>query len=121
MERILTTRSQRAIDINQILHAANFGAQDNLVGAHAVFLGNLSRLQRAYYHGFHHHVASFFGLVESRVLVHHSSKQSLIERAPVHANAHWLLILDRDFDHGAKVVIVLAANADVAGIDAVLG
>ena len=45
----------------------------------------------------------------------------MIERAPVHADANRLLILDRDFDHGAEVGVVLAADADVAGIDAVLG
>ena len=28
---------------------------------------------------------------------------------------------DRDLDHGAEVVVVLAADADIAGIDAVLG
>jgi hypothetical protein len=30
-------------------------------------------------------------------------------------------MLDGDFDHGAEVVVVLAADGDVAGIDAVLG
>ena len=45
----------------------------------------------------------------------------MIERAPVHADANRLLILDGDFDHGAEVGIVLAADAHVAGIDAVLG
>ena len=48
-------------------------------------------------------------------------QQRLVERAPVDADADRLLVLDRDFDHGAEVVVVLAADGDVAGIDAVLG
>ena len=61
------------------------------------------------------------GSGEQGILVHHAGEQGAVERAPVHADAHRLLILDGDFDHGAEVVVVLAADADVAGIDAVLG
>ena len=45
----------------------------------------------------------------------------MIERAPVDADAHRLLILDGALDHGAEVVVVLAADRNIAGIDAVLG
>ena len=45
----------------------------------------------------------------------------MVERSPVDANAHGLLIFNRDFDHGAEVGVVLAANADVSGINAVFG
>ena len=45
----------------------------------------------------------------------------LIERSPVHADAHGLLVLHGNLDHGAEVVVVLASDAGVAGIDAVLG
>ena len=48
-------------------------------------------------------------------------EQRLVERSPVHADAHRLLVLDRNLDHGAEIVVVLASDADVAGIDAVLG
>ena len=44
----------------------------------------------------------------------------MIERAPVHADANRLLILDGNFNHGAEIGIVFAADAHVAGIDAVL-
>ena len=47
-------------------------------------------------------------------------QQGLVERAPVHADAHRLLILHRDFDHGAEIRIAGLADAGVAGIDAVL-
>ncbi len=55
------------------------------------------------------------------VLVHHARQQRLIERAPVDADAHRLVILDRALHHGAEVVVVFAADRNVAGIDAVLG
>ncbi len=45
----------------------------------------------------------------------------LVERAPVHADAHWLLILHRHFDHSAEIRVASASNAGVSGIDAVLG
>ena len=55
------------------------------------------------------------------VLVHHAGQQRLIERAPVDADAHRLLVLDRALDHDLKVVVVFLADGGVAGIDAVLG
>ena len=45
----------------------------------------------------------------------------LIQRSPVHAYAHGLLVLHGNLDHGAEVVVVLASDAGVAGIDAVFG
>ena len=44
----------------------------------------------------------------------------LVKRAPINPNAHRLAILDGYLYHGAKVVIIFAANAYIAGIDAVL-
>ena len=61
------------------------------------------------------------GLGQLGVLVHHAGEQRLIERAPVDADADGLLILDGALDHGAEVVVVLAADGGVAGVDAVLG
>ena len=54
------------------------------------------------------------------VVVHHLREEILIERAPVHADAHRLVVLDGDLDDGAKVLIAPLA-ADVAGVDAILG
>ena len=52
------------------------------------------------------------GSAELGVLVHHLGEQRLVERAPVDADADGLLVLDGDFDHGAEVVVVLAADGD---------
>ena len=35
MQRIIAARRQRAIHVNQILHAADLGAENNLVGSQA--------------------------------------------------------------------------------------
>ena len=61
------------------------------------------------------------GLGELGVLIHHLGEQCLVERAPVDADAYGLLVLDGDFNHGAEVVVIFAADGAVAGVDAVLG
>jgi hypothetical protein len=61
------------------------------------------------------------GIGDFRILVHHAGEQGLVERAPVDADADGLLIFDGALDHGAEIVVVFAADGDVAGIDAVLG
>lgn len=44
----------------------------------------------------------------------------LVQRTPVHADPNRLVIPDGHFDHRAEIVVILAAHAYVAGIDAVL-
>ena len=56
-----------------------------------------------------------------RVLVHQLREQFLVEAAPVDADAHGLVPLQRRFDHLRELAVALVALADVAGIDAVLG
>jgi hypothetical protein len=48
------------------------------------------------------------------------SEQLLVERAPVDADAHRLAVLDRRFDDGRELAVLLVLEADIAGIDAVL-
>ena len=121
MQRILAARGQRAINVDQILHAADLRAQNDLVGAQAELLRQVGGIQRAHDHRFHGYFARVFRLVQARILVHHAGEQRLVERSPVHADAHRLLILHRDFDHGAEIGVAGLADAGVAGIDAVLG
>ncbi len=59
------------------------------------------------------------GLRGARVLVHHARQQRLVQRAPVHADPHRLLVFDGALHHGAEVVVVLAADRDVSGVDAI--
>ena len=54
------------------------------------------------------------------VRIHHLGEQVLVERAPVHANADRLAVVDRNLHDGAEILVAPLA-ADVPGIDAVLG
>ena len=56
-----------------------------------------------------------------RVLVHHAGQQVLVQASPVHADAHWLAVPAGSLDHLRELRVALAAAADIAGIDAVLG
>ena len=121
MQRIAAARRQRAVNVDQILYAADLRAQNDLVRPQPELFGQLRRIQRAHHHRFHGHFARVFRIGEARILVHHAGQQHLVERSPVHADAHRLLILHRDFDHGAEIRVAGLADAGVAGIDAVLG
>ncbi len=46
-------------------------------------------------------------------------QQLLIERAPIGADAHRLVVADRGFDDGAELLVLLFLEADIAGIDAI--
>ena len=120
-ERIVAARGELGVDVDEVADAADLGGKNDLVVAEAVALGGCGRVERAVDHGFDHHVAGGQRIGALAVLVHHAGEQRLIERAPVHADANRFLVLDGALDHGAEIVVVFAADRDVAGIDAVLG
>ena len=121
MERVAAAAGERAIDVNQVLDTTDFGAEDDLIRAQAIFLRDGGGVQCANNHGFHGHFAGVFWVGQPRVLVHHAGQERLIEGSPVDTDTHRLLIFDRDFDHGAEVGIIFTSHADIAGVDAVLG
>jgi hypothetical protein len=55
----------------------------------------------------------------ARILVHEAGEQFLIERAPIGADAHRLVVTDCHLDDGGELAILLVLEADVAGIDPV--
>ena len=55
------------------------------------------------------------------VLVHHPREQVLVEAAPVDADADGLAVSAGDLDHLRELRVALAAAADVARVDPVLG
>ena len=77
-------------------------------------------IQRGTDQRFAQHAAGFPGFGALRVLVHQRGGQRLVERAPVDADAHRLVVLDRELDQLRELGVALAAEADIAGIDAVL-
>ena len=68
-----------------------------------------------------HHGAGVFRRGQLRVLVHEAGEEILVEAAPVHADAHRLVVPDGDVDDGRELPVALVLEADIAGIDAVFG
>ena len=60
------------------------------------------------------------GVFDFALLIHQVGEQFLVERAPVGADAHRLVVLDRGLDDGAELAVFLFLEADIAGIDPVL-
>ena len=86
--------------------------QTQLFGAlGGVQRGNDQRLARDF--------GNFLGLRQPGVLIHHAHHQILIQAAPIHTDAHRLVVLPGDRDHHRELVFALAVLAHVAGIDAV--
>ncbi len=75
--------------------------------------------QRRLHHRLARHRAHILRLGQQRVFVHQLGQQFLIERTPVGADAHGLVVLDRDLDDVGELAVALVLEADIAGIDAV--
>ena len=76
--------------------------------------------QRRLHHRLAGDLAHALGIVRLGVLVHQVRQQFLIERAPVGADPHRLVVLDRHLDDGGELLVLLVLEADIAGVDAVL-
>ena len=121
VQRIVAAGGEGAVDVNQALRAGDLGAQNDPVVRQSVFLGHLGGAQRALDDRLLGDFLGFERLGAAGVLVHHPSQQSLVQGSPVDADAHGLVVLDGNTNHGAEIVVVLLADVDIAGIDAVLG
>ena len=60
------------------------------------------RQQRRLHHRLARHVAGIDRSVGARVLVHQMRQQFLVERAPIGADAHRLVVADRGLDDGGR-------------------
>ena len=113
VQRVVAATRQRAIDVDQVAHAADLGAEDDAVVRQTGRLGQLGGAQGRLQHGLDHHLARLDRCRRARVGVHQLGQQVLIERAPVDADAHRLVVLDGDAHDGGEV-LVAALGADVA-------
>ncbi len=120
MKRIVAAGGEHPIHVHQVLDAGDFGAQDDAVVRHPRRLGERGGAERALDHRFHGDVARVAGIRVARVGVHHLRQETLVERAPVHADPHRLPVGQRHVDDRAEV-LVRALAADVAGVDPILG
>src|SRR6185312_1806741 len=87
----------------------------------AEFLGPRGRIQRRTQQRLARHMRGVPGVDATGVLVHQGSHHRLVERAPVRADAHRLVVAQRLLDDRGELALVLLAETDVAGVDAVLG
>ena len=97
----------------------NFAGNDDLILAQAAFERQFGGFERGEHHAL---VDDFFGSfaeVLVGVFLHLAHDQLLIERAAIHADAHGLAVVARDFADGGELLVAPLAVADVAGIDAV--
>ena len=120
MQGIGAARRQIAVDGNQVLHAADLGADHDHVGLQSQALCPLGAVQCRHHDGFAHHLDGRQRRRPLRVLVHHAREQVLIEAPPIHADAHRLRVPTGRLDHFRELWVALAAAADIARIDAQL-
>ena len=119
VERVVAAGGEQAIDVDEVAHAADLGADDDLVVTEAGLLGQLGRAQRRLEHRLDHHVARVARFRETGVLVHELGQHGLVERAPVDPDPDRLVVVDRHLDD-RREVLVMALRADVARVDPVL-
>ena len=119
MERVIGARGEHGVDGDQILDLADLGGEDDLGARQAEGFGIGGGEQRRLHDRLAHHLLRGGGLGKFRVLVHEAREQRLIERAPVDADAHRLVVAERQLDEGRELGVALLPEADVAGIDAV--
>ena len=117
MQRIVAPARQIPVNSNQVLHGTNFATQNNLVAPQPQRFGLGSALKGRNYQRFTHHSIGFLRRILSGIFVHHARDQFWIQRSPVHADAHRLVKFDGSLNHCPKLVIALAALADVTRID----
>ena len=88
--------------------------------AQPVLLGEFGGQQRRLEHRLDGHVPRLYRMCSRSVLVHQFCEQDLVERAPVHPDAHRLVVFFGNVNHRQKVLVMVFARAHVAGVDAVL-
>ena len=66
-----------------------------------------------------HDGAGWHGRLRLGILIHQFGEQGLVQRSPVHTDAHGGVVGNRDLDHLREIAVLLFLEADIAGIDAV--
>ena len=121
MQRIVAAPRKVAVDGDQVLHAAHLGRENDALVRQAELLGAPRAAERRQRHGVARDLLRSQRVGTRGVFVHQPRQQVRIQTSPVHTDAHRLVITAGGFDHFRELRIALAAAADVAGVDAVLG
>ena len=120
MQCIVAARRQHAIDGDQVLDFRTLGRDHDPVAAKPSSSARAADSNARLDDRFMHHVARILRRRRGGVLIHQiGSSKRLVERAPIDADAHRPVVLDRDLNHLREIAVLLLLEADVAGIDAV--
>ena len=119
MQGVIAAAGQLAIDRDQVLHRRDLGGENDAVLRQAELLRPRGRKHRRLHHGLVHDRARIAWGLRRGILVHQPGQEFLIERAPVGADAHRLVVLERHLDDGGELPVLLVLETDIAGIDAV--
>ena len=103
MQRVITAPRQFAIDRNQVLDRRYFGRENDFRARQTDLFGPRRRKQGRLHHGLACDVTGIDRMIGTGVFVHQMRQQFLIQRAPVRANAHRLVVTDGGFDDGAAI------------------
>jgi hypothetical protein len=66
-----------------------------------------------------HHRAGIDGPRRLGVFIHQRGQHFLVERTPIRADPHGLVMLDRQLNDLAELLVLFFLEADIAGIDAI--
>ncbi|MHC2672230.1 hypothetical protein ACVI1J_004393 [Bradyrhizobium diazoefficiens] len=121
MDGVVGARCEILVDRDEILHRRDLCGEDDAVLGHAELFGARGREQCRLHHGLARHRAHVARIGGRGVLVHQLGQQLLVERTPIGADADRLAVLVRDLDDVGELGVALVLEADIAGIDAVLG
>ena len=119
MQRIVAATSEPFVHFDEIGNVRHLGRDQDAIVAKPRLFGEFGRAERGCQHRLDVDVLGSARRTDPRILVHHEREKILIQRSPVHANAHRLVVLDGDLDDGAKVLVAPLAT-DISRIDAIL-
>jgi hypothetical protein len=120
-KRVVGACRQIRIDGDQVLHLADLGGENDLVATHAERLGAFGRQERRLDDRLAHYRGGQGRAGKLGVFIHQVGQKLLVERAPVDADAHRLVVSHRDFDDVGELPVALVLETDIARIDPVFG
>ena len=122
MQGVVGARGELRIDRDQVLHLADLGATRMIfVAARPISSAAAAESSADCDDRLARHLRRRHRRRRRGVVVHQAGEQRLVERAPVDADPHRLVVAERELDQGRELAVALLAEADIAGIDAVLG
>ena len=116
MQRVVAAAREIGVDGDQVLHVRDLARQDDPLGRQSERFGLRRAFERRRDERFAHDRFGFRGARVARVVVHHARQQRLVEAAPVDADAHRLVVADRELDQRGELRIALAALATFPGL-----